>query len=70
MAIKEKRKLFSLISLFKFSDRPAPDLGGNGNEDLSPGNKAGYALADADEWPLHVDGYYSYTKFNNDGFYN
>jgi hypothetical protein len=70
IVIKEKRKLFSLTGLFKLNFRGKFGLRRDRNEDISPDNKVDYALANAEEWPLNVDGYYNYTKFNDEGFYN
>jgi hypothetical protein len=66
MDIKEKRKTFCLSRWMKskFAGKAIPDPGVERNSNIES------SLASADEWPLQEDGYHTYTKFNNEGFYN
>jgi hypothetical protein len=66
MDTKEKSKTFSLSRWVKskFTDKSGPDPG------VDRSGYVGDTLATADEWPLREEGHHTYTKFNNEGFYN
>jgi hypothetical protein len=65
----KKRKL-DLISRLKL--RFSAKAGGNTAMPKGQGiaDKKDPLPSSAEEWPLHEDGYYTYTRFNNEGFYN